>query len=319
MKAIESITAPGVYDIPAEEYHADPVGPAPSLSASIAKQLLDASPEHARWAHPKLSPAFTPEESERFDVGTAAHAYLLEGERDAFEIIDAKDWRTKAAQEARDLARLAGKTPLLSEQWVRVQAMAEAAKRQLAAFEEIPRPLTHGRAEETLVWQEDGAWMRARLDWLHADHRTIDDYKSTSGSAHPDAFIRGPLFALGYDVQAAMYLRGIAVLFGHEAAFRFVVQETDPPYALSVVALGPEALVLAEKKRRRAVELWRACLATGQWPAYPTRTCYAELPAWQESRWLERELRDEMPRARQTAIDDGRPIDEQLAGYGGIL
>ena len=43
----------GIHDIPPREYHADPC-PAPSLSRSIAKLLVERSPAHAYAAHPRL-------------------------------------------------------------------------------------------------------------------------------------------------------------------------------------------------------------------------------------------------------------------------
>jgi hypothetical protein len=308
------IDRPGIYDVPAGDYHADPVGPAPSLSASIAHALLTYSPHHAAFQHPRLNPAYEPDHDATFDLGTAAHAYLLEG-IDAFVIVEAKDWRTKAAKESRDAAYAAGKTPLLAARWADVQAMAEAARRQLAEHE-APIPFTNGRAEETLVWEEDGVWARARLDWLHADHRTVDDYKTTAGSANPDVWTRNALFAHGCDIQAAWYRRGIRAVFGLYAGMRFVVQEASPPYALSVIGLSPDVLILAEKKVMHALEIWRECLRTGQWPGYPAMTCYASLPPWEEARWLERELRDNGLGGGPMApvLDDGRPIDVQLFG-----
>jgi hypothetical protein len=280
------ITEPGIYDISAPEYHADPC-PEPSLSSSILSELLAASPAHAREAHPRLNPDFVREEKEIFDRGTAAHAYLLQGE-DGFEIISAPDWRTKAAQEARAIARLAGKVPLLEKHWNTVLEMTAAANRQLDAFRDPPRPFCAGKPERTIVWREGGIWCRARLDWLHDSLTVIDDYKSTGASAHPDAWTRGPLFA-GADIQTAFYLRGLKAVTGNDARWRFVVQENFAPYALSVIALDPMVLALAEKKVRLGIELWGDCLSTGVWPAYPNRTCYAELPPWIEAQWLRRE------------------------------
>ena len=67
------------------------------------------------------------------------------------------------------------------------------------------------------------------------------------------------MFQAGFDLQAAWYLRGLRQLTGlDDALFRFAVQETYPPYALSVIALGPDALMLAEKKCLYALEVWRA-------------------------------------------------------------
>jgi hypothetical protein len=296
----------GCYALKAAEYHRDPA-PAPSLSASIARELLTASPHHAWCAHPRLNPAYTREYEDKFDLGTAVHAYLLEGD-DGFVIVNEKDWRKDAAKGAREEARLDGKVALLRDQWVSVQAMAIRAREQLAGHEP-PIPLTSGRPEQTLVWQEGRVWLRARLDWLHDDHRTIDDFKSTGASANPAAWTR-TMFGLGADVQAALYVRGVKAVFGVEAEFRFVVQETYPPYALAVIGLAPEAMALAERKVAWAIARWGECLASGQWPSYPTRTCWAELPPWEATRWMEQEIL-QGPRG-PAPVDDGRPIEELL-------
>ena len=298
------IDRPGIYHISAEEYHRDPVGPAPSLSSSIARELLTSSAQHAWWAHPRLNPAYHPEEKDKFDFGRAVHAYLLEGES-YFVIVPASDWRTKAAKDARDEARKQGKIPLLADRWGDVQGMAAAASRQLDAHDDPPRPLATGQPEQTLVWQEDGLWCRARLDWLHEDRRVIDDYKTTEASANPDAFSR-TLFGMGYDIQCAFYLRGLQAITGHEARFRFVVQESYPPYALSVIGLAPEALEIGRRKVEYALRLWRYCLTRNVWPGYPTATCYAEAPPLEAARWLEQETRP--------PLDDGRPLSDQLFG-----
>ncbi len=301
------ISAPGIYELSAEDYHRDPC-PSPSLSSSIARTLLASSPLHAWFEHPRLNPGHVREDEEKFDLGTAAHAYLLQGES-GFAVIDAPDWRTKDARAARDAARAEGKLPILAHRWQDVLGMAEAAERQLAAYEETPRPFANGKAEETLVWQEGDVWCRARLDWLHADHRTIDDLKTTSASANPAVWSRA-LFGAGADIQAAFYSRGVRALFGQPATFRFIVQENFAPYALSVIGLGPDALVLAEKKALSAIEQWRYCMAENRWPGYPMRTCWAELPSWEEARWLQREM------AEAGITDDGRPIGDLLAGGG---
>lgn len=299
----------GLHVMTAAEYHADPC-PSPSLSSTLARVLLAQSSAHAWWAHPRLNPDFTPDEDEKYDVGTAAHALLLEG-GGAFEIVPAASWRTRDAKEHRAAALAAGKRPLLAHQWANVQEMVVAARHQLAAHE-APIPFTGGKPEQTLVWREDDVWCRARLDWLHDGERRIDDYKTTTGTANPEAWSR-TLFGAGYDVQAAFYLRGVRALFEVEATFRFVVQETAPPYALSVVSLMPEALDCAHRKVEYAIKVWRECMTTGQWPAYPTRTCYAEAPPWEIARWTEREARDWTPPPPAIA-DDGRPIGELLMG-----
>lgn len=294
------ISEPGIYSISAEEYHRD-CCEKPSLSATIAKMLCDDSPLHARTAHVRLNPAApTEEEVDHLNIGTAAHALLLEGLAVA-EVLDFPDWRTKAAREARDAAREAGKVPLLTKHWGAVLAMATSARAQLSRHRASDM-FTDGKPEQVIVWKEGDVWCRARLDWLHDSLLNIDDYKTTGATANPEVISR-TLFQNGWDIQAAFYLRGLQAIRAHTMDvaefrnsrlpdFRFAVQETYPPYALSVVALGPDALMLAEKRVTYALDKWHECLRTDTWPGYITDVAYASLPAHLEARWLEKELEE---------------------------
>lgn len=277
----------GIHDgIPADAYHADPCEQ-PSLSASIATILCTSSPAHARAAHPKLNPGLDRDEESKFDIGTAVHALLLQGD-DIAVVVDAPDWRTKEAKEQRDAARANGYVPLLVEQWQRVQEMVAAARVQLAAHAAQPTPFTAGKPEQTLVWEDGGVWCRARIDWLHDDLTAIDDFKSTGASADPQRWVR-TAYGIGADVQVAFYLRGCEAVFGSRPEWRYVVQETTAPYALSVVDLAPSALALAGDKVEHAIRTWRECLRSGVWPGYDRRVASLELPLWAESQWLDRE------------------------------
>ena len=290
---------PGFLTITAAEYHSDVFGEAdrqPALSAGIASILINASPKHAWAAHPRLNPDFKPREEGKFDIGTAAHKLLLEGVENVV-VVEADDWRTKAAKETRDLARASGMSPLLEREWEAVKAMVDAAREQFGAFglDLEPLPFTEGKPEQSIMWHEpNGVCCKARIDWLHDDHSTVDDYKTTSRSASPDTWTRSTLYSIGADVQAAFYLRGLERLTGKRPAWRFVVQETFPPFALSVISLGPDVMELAEAKVDYAITKWVECMTRDEWPAYPMRICWAEAPAWEMSRWLEKEGREEM-------------------------
>ncbi|MGE0206181.1 MAG: PD-(D/E)XK nuclease-like domain-containing protein [Reyranella sp.] len=316
---MSSITAPGAYPLTAEQYHADPC-PKPSLSSSIIKTLLGKSPRHAWTEHPRLNPDYLPQVGQRkFDIGTAAHSLMLRDPR-AFSIIDAADFRTKAAKEARDAAYEAGKIPLLVDDWTRVQAIVKAGRAQLAQHEDARDAFTEGAPEITLAWQEGETWGRCRLDWLPNDGRTFRDYKTTSVTANPDSFGR-QFYELGYDIQAAWYRRGIrAVLNIPDPAFELVIQEIEPPYALAVMGLPPSAIDVAERKIDEALNWWRWCLDHDSWPGYSRLTCYVEPPPWHEARWLEREARDQAlregrdpQRLYRLAMDWQAPLKEALA------
>lgn len=263
--------------MPADRYHSDPAD-APSLSSSLIKILLNQSPAHARVAHPRLNPDFEVTNDKKFDVGTVAHELLLEGDT-AVAVVDFADWRSKAAQEERDLAYANGQTPLLTKDWLRVEAMAQAARRQLEMFDLDPMPLTAGKPEQVLLWEEDGVWCRARFDWLHDNLSAVDDLKTTAASANPAAWAR-TMLGMGAELQAAFYLRGLRKALGAEAAWRFIVQENYPPYALSVVELSPELLAHAGAKVERAISLFRKCLADNHWPSYTRQLGTIELPNW---------------------------------------
>ena len=93
------INTPGIYEIPATEYHADPC-PEPSLSASVARTLIDRSPLHAWMKHPKLGGQ--QEEITGAQAVSGIGCSLRDpGGRLGFGIrfIDKDSFRTKAARE----------------------------------------------------------------------------------------------------------------------------------------------------------------------------------------------------------------------------
>jgi hypothetical protein len=285
--------AAGIHDLPRAAYDADPAA-RPSLNASIAKLLLDRSPAHAWLAHPRLNPAFAAEAERRFDLGTAAHAALLGGAA-SLAIVAAPDYKTEGARLKRRRLLAQGFVPLLAAEHGRVTAMLEALRRQLAHHREIAGVFEApgGEAERTAIWREGkrGIWCRARPDWIRRGERIVIDYKTVTGSAHPDDWSQRQLFDLGADLQAAHYTRGLRALTGETWTFRFVVQESEPPYALSVVALAPDAEQAAEARMDEARALWARCLREDRWPAYAANTYHAGLPPWRARREEDSALR----------------------------
>lgn len=297
-----AISEPGFYVMSADEYHADPC-PQPSLSASIAWMLVNDSAARARHCHPRLNPHHVEEESEGFDIGTAAHLIVLEGTQAPIRIVDGvNDWRTKQAQEIRDKCRSEGLLPLLRKHYDHVAAMTAATRAQLDAHEDGREMFKNGVPELVAVWTVDvdgfEVWCRARLDYFRDQNPggqgtviAIDDYKSTRASANPDAVSRA-MPKNGQSMQAVFYQWGVEQLRGRRPTFRFAVQECYEPYLVSVHALAPSLEVLAQKQLAYAVERWARCLSSNVWPGYGTRTAYAELAPWLEEEWLAKEVRD---------------------------
>jgi hypothetical protein len=275
------ITQPGVYDLPADVYHTDPVPPdlGGSLSSSGAKLLLPPScPAIFDWArtHPTFSGAF--------DFGHAAHAKVL-GAGAEIVAVDADDWRGKAAREAKDQARAEGKTPLLAKDVAVVDAMAAKLLEHPVASALLDPD--HGKPEQSLFAQDEesgGVWLRAMLDWLPdpGPGRTIiPDYKSTADTGNPDAFDRA-MAEYRYHGQAAWNLdlmRRLG-LADDDARFVFIVQSKKAPYLVSVIEPDADAMEVGREENRAAIALYAQCVSTGTWPGYGDAVTSASLPPW---------------------------------------
>ncbi|NKU63862.1 recE [Rhodococcus hoagii] len=260
----------GVYDeIPDHVYHSDKG----SLSSSGARTLLNKTP--AKFRHDQDNPR---ESTDYFDLGHAAHALVL-GYGAPIAEIEAKDWRTKKAQEARDEARAEGKTPLLTADVQRVHAMA-------AKLREHPLAdvlFSEGVPERSMYWRdpETDVWLRSRPDWLpdRPGRLLVTDYK-TASTADPRKFEKSAL-DYGYHQQHAWYVDGITALgVDEDPAFLFVVQEKEPPYLVSVCQLDEDAVELGRRRNREAIDLYAQCLETNTWPGFGYEVHQISLPTW---------------------------------------
>lgn len=280
-------------NFPIDEYYNDPC-PAPSLSQSIAKVLLDKSPAHARIHHPRLNPSRAEEQDKKFDLGSVAHRLLLGRGRD-IEVCQYDDWRTKAAKESRDAAISAGRLPALAKDYERAARMVDEVKADLTGrgfaedwFEGYVNP-----AELMIVAEIGGVWCRALVDWMPFTRRPWD-YKTTSRSAAPHEMSRR-MTSDGWHIQAAFQERILDEIDPANAGRRehlFVVQENYEPFALSIVRIPEAAMTVGRRDVDRAIRIWGECLASGKWPAYTTETLAPEMPAWFAQQALEREEND---------------------------
>ena len=267
----------GFIDLSAADYHADKISEQPTLSSSVAQVLVTHSPLHAWFAHPRLNPNYTSQEKDTFDYGTAAHAMLLEGSQAGLIVVEADDWRTKAARELKERARLEGKTPILARQLAKVERMAKTAK-EFIETTELAGIFSDGRPEQAIVFKVGGVLCRARLDWITNDNKIVLDYKST-GDASPEAFSR-QIPKMDYHFQECFYQAGVEDATGDVPQFFFLAQETEPPFACSLHGTSAAMQEVALSQFDRACRLWAQCLSTGQWPGYGTSVHYAEPPTW---------------------------------------
>lgn len=269
-----TVDVAGVYDMDEADYHADPC-PEQSLSYSGAKVLLDCP---ARYDWQQANPIHRDD----FDFGSAAHAHIL-GIGAPVDIIDADDWRTKAAREARDESRTEGRTPLLTKDWETVQAMADALRQHPTAASLLDPK--RGHPERSAFWF-DRVWRRCRYDFLpdvDPNRRLIiPDYKTVRGHADTGSISR-TVARFRYHMQAAWYLAGArAVLDVAEPAFVFIFQEREPPYLVNVVELDSYAVEIGAAMCERAVDVFVECTETGVWPGYGDDVKRVSLPRWAE-------------------------------------
>lgn len=273
-------------DMTAAKYHADPC-PAPSLSSSIAKVLVNETPRHAWFAHPRLNPRLERGDESKFDLGSVVHEFLL-GKGGGYEVLAFDNWTTKAAKEARDEVRDSGKTPILSKDFDRVATMAGVANARLEA---MGIDILANQNESVIIWQERDAWCRAMIDSLGKDG-VVYDLKTTGVDLSDNSLMR-QIINIGYDISAAFYLRGLQSVFPEiegRLRWRWIWIETSPPHEVRVTEASGMTLEIGARKADFAIRKWQHCMATDKWPGYATKVETIDLPPWAESQWLEREM-----------------------------
>jgi len=292
------ILQPGIhFGVATADYFADPA-PTPSLTQSIAKILLDESPAHARLAHPRLAPPVSEDddETEKYvaaqAIGNAAHKLLI-GRGKELALADFENWRKKEAQQFKESANLAGLTPILSAHYDRAQQMAKTARVQLDAIGWTDA-FAWGEGETVLIAKDGDTYLRTMVDW-YVDPTLCYDLKTSGGSLAPHLIGR-KAEADGWHIQAAMQERILDILEPESAGrhrWRCVAQENWEPWALVAVELDERWLTMGRKALAMAVGIWRQCMASGQWPAYPAFPITPEFPSYKEAAWLGRELAHE--------------------------
>ena len=255
-----------------------------ALSASGARLLAEECAAKFLWRSP-WNPLHVPEAKTDFDIGVAAHLAVLEPERQAESIvlIEAGDYRTTKAREARDAARATGRVPLLPYQFDIVHAIAGSIRAHPIAAEAF----RGGEGEATLVWSDPGTGVpcKARPDYLPAHGRWIVDLK-TAASANPRSW-RDQAYRLGYHARAAWYLDGAEAVLGQfPDEYWFVIVEKEPPYLVSVVSFDNDALAWGRTANHKACERFAVSAAANDWPGYREpgqnhdRAFRLGLPAW---------------------------------------
>lgn len=262
------VTEPGIYQLDETAYHADPT-PSGSLSVSGAKTLLR-DPARYQWERSHGRPNKT-----AFDLGTLAHALILRGGDNRIRVIDAYDWRTKAAQDARKAAYAERMTPVHRGDLLQAAKIAQAVRRHPLAG----AILRGGTPERSMFWDDPdtGVPLRGRVDYVHP--KALVDLKTAAyGGSHHDVFAKAAA-NFDYPMQAANYTDGWHTLTGDLLPFLFVVVEVDPPYFVRVFQLTDADLAAGRERMRAAIDRYAEYEATG-WPGTSTDIDTLTMPRW---------------------------------------
>jgi exodeoxyribonuclease VIII len=281
--------ASGIYpDVPAEIYHRRELG---VVNNGALKILSGKTPAHYQaWVETTEN-----DDAAALVFGRALHCAVLEPDLFAETYVEPVDHphrrptaiqrnAKKPSQSTLDAiaywdaweAANAGKTEITLLEKQKLIGMSDAIRRHPLAG----RLLVGGTAEETIVWDDPRTGLRckARADYHAAERGVLVDIKTTE-----DASEKGFMLSVaryGYHLQHAHYASAFQAL-GHELrAFLFVAVEKEPPYAVAVHCLDPEAEARGIELRDRAMDTLNHCLRTDTWPAYEPRIHRLALPLW---------------------------------------
>jgi hypothetical protein len=268
-----TLLPPGVYELTDEEYFGPQLA-STTLSSTGARELLKPGGP-ARFRH--KADTGTVETKRAYDLGHGFHTLTLGAGPQPVEFAgtgaNPEAWQKNAAVAA---LRAEGKVPLRPSDFAAAHAMRDAVWNHPVASKLLAETLP----EQTLIWRDEatGVLCRAKADALHPEG--IVDLKSAE-SAAPHKLTKA-VYEHGYAIQAPFYLRGFRDRFpGGVPFFVHIAVEKAPPYLVHVIQLTERAMTWGDRQVSQALEIYRDCMASGEWPGYPLdEITDIDLPAW---------------------------------------
>lgn len=283
------ITTPGFYPaVTCEQYFAEPC-PAPALTNSGIKTLLNSCPAKFAYEHPAIG---QPEEHRRSTtaqyLGSLVHRLAL-GKGADYRVSPFDEYRSKDAKEWKSETEAAGLIPVKPADFERASVMA-------AAISEGIRQETRDQPFETEVvvaWRHSvngfSFWCRAMLDvWCPSLNLALD--VKTCADASDKAINRA--FASGYAQQDTFYSGGIqAVSEGAgKPRFGFLFVENAAPFCNRYAEPDEAFRHGAGLGIDKAARLFALCMQNQTWPNYGPMQ--ATPPAWWINEVSDLELED---------------------------
>lgn len=271
---MSAIEIPGVtLGLDESAYHSDPV-PGGSLSYSGMKHLLK-SPAHYR--HHMDTPRV---EKKVFDEGHIIHALVLGQPLNVAEL-PFSDYRTKAAQLARDEAYTSGLIPVKSGELDPLREVAEAVLAHGPARELFETDLP---AEVSLFATDSrtGVNLRGRVDKLaQVDGQTALVDLKTCTDSDPAEF-RKDIARFRYYLQSTVYtnLWHWLHLDDPYPEMVFVAVSKTKPHLVTLHKTDWVFEDLGQRHMNLAIDRYKHGIQTGEWPGFEPITYQQTPPAW---------------------------------------
>lgn len=250
-----------------EEYHSSP-----GVSRSSLWTIHSRTPAHYKYGERKAK------DGDALAIGTAIHTAILEPEEFLHRIFRGPaDRRGNKWAEACSAARLSGCDEILRdgdfEMVLRI--------RDSAAKNSTLNALRRGLVIESSAFYEetDGTILRCRPDGYHPSSELMVDIKSTADAS--EAGFASSVARYGYHVQDPYYSDvWQAAGGGNVSGFIFLAFEKEPPYLVADYELDMTAQDEGRRIYKSALEKYRQCMASGEWPGYASGPKTLSLPRW---------------------------------------
>lgn len=252
-----------------ETYHARP-----EIGSTILKAGLK-SMAHFKAEMDGLVPR---KESTAFDVGTSAHAAILEQSFDRYVKGPDADKRTKAWKEAVEAS--AGKIILKPSEYDSIKGMFDA----FYTHPRAKKAVTNGKPEMSFFVQdkETGLHLKARTDFFIQTgslRNTIVDYKTALSATYED--FQKAIWNYRYDLSAAHYMSVVEQVTGEPVTqFFWIVQEKVAPYAINIFHATEEMIYRSKQTHTKVLKEIARSLEAGEWPCYGDDIKEIDLPYW---------------------------------------
>jgi len=267
----------GIFEaLPNALYHSGP-----GLSSSDLKELLKTPAHYQASKDPSNR-----KETDAMDFGTAFHTAILEPHLFASTVALEPPEITAMGSKAKNPCKAhwdqfkaanAGKSIFNADDSKRLSGMIASVKRHKLAMSIV----SHSKKELTAYALHHGVLQKARADMIIPQRSVIADLKTTV-DASPAGFAKA-VTKYGYHISAAYYLQTFTLALGHEIKdFLWIAVENTAPYGVAIYAASAEQLAIGKGRAAMAVDAYKQCIASGNWPCYSEDIKELEI----HSRWL---------------------------------